>query len=51
MDWFPVAALGVAVFLGMVALLLLGRAVRGNTRAVDAMRVILERDCGAGDDQ
>jgi hypothetical protein len=50
MEWWPVTALGTAILIGTVALLHLARAVKSHTRAVDAMRETLERDCGAGDE-
>jgi hypothetical protein len=51
MEWLPTALLGIAILVGMAALVRLAHAVRNNTRAVEALRVTLERDCGAGDDQ
>lgn len=48
MEWLHVAGYGVASLLVAGCLIVLINTVDRNTRAVEAMRETLERECGAG---
>lgn len=50
MGWVPVVVFGGVLLVGTVALWHLARAVKHMTATVEAMRVMVERECGSGDE-